>query len=110
MHRALAGMAGPEKFGLLQPEGLGHGVALRIGQGGLTHLGIAPAAHRHQGHHHRPSQDQPRKNAAERSGKQAEGAPPERQGEQLGCLARRPVAGRMQINDRGKGVHRSQRG
>ena len=103
-------MAGPEQFGLLQPEGLGHGVALRIGQGGQTQLGITPAAHHHQGHPHRPSQDQPRKNAAERSGQQAEGAPPERQGEQLGYLALPPLAGRTQIKDRGKGVHRSQRG
>jgi len=85
-------------------------VALRIAQGRQTPLGIPPAAHRHQGHPHSPGQDQPRKNAAERSGQQAEGAPPERQGEQLGCLARRPVAGGTQIKDRGKGVHRSQRG
>ena len=110
MHRALACMAGPEQFGLLQPEGLGHGVALRIGQGGQTEQGLATAAHSHQGHPHHPGQKQPRNNATERSGQQAEGAPPERQGEQLGYLARRPVAGRTQIKDRGKGVHRSQRG
>jgi hypothetical protein len=53
-------------------------VALRIGQGGQTEQGIAPAAHRHQGHPHHPGQGQPRKNAAERSGQQAEGVPLER--------------------------------
>ena len=110
MHSALVGMTGPEQFGLLQTEGLGHGVALRIGQGGQTQLRITPANHRHQRHPHRPSQEQPRQEATKGSGQQAEGAPPERQGEQLGRLARRPVAGGAQIKDRGNEVHRSQRG
>lgn len=66
---------------------------------------MPPSAHRHQRHPHSPGQDQPRKNAAERSGQQAHGAPPERQGEQLNRLARWLAAGGAQIKDRGKGVH-----
>jgi hypothetical protein len=48
VHRAAAGMAGPEQIRLIQAEGLGHGVAFGVGQGSQARLGLPPVGQHHQ--------------------------------------------------------------